>query len=356
MNYIQKRYKIIGLFITIVLLSFCYFLFAAAPDTLTLQGIVKTVNGEPISGEYLYQIKFWDASAGGSQIGSDTEGIINLLPSGRFNINVIPPPEVLLISDVWYSLYLDIDENGIDEDDLLTGRVKLLSTLYEPGAKGKGKPIVSAPPPGQGHTHDASAIISGELPDERISDDITISSDGFIEAEAIKSGTIDDARLSVNVTLQGNTFNGPNQLVQLDSSGQLPPGIGATPKGGIIMWSGSISSIPKGWALCDGTNGTPDLRDRFIVGATQDDNGVAKTNVKGSLMITGGESQHQLTINEIPSHTHSEGKCLGSGGTTDFKGGSSENPWGSGETGSAGGGQPHENCPPFYSLAFIVKL
>ena len=39
------------------------------------------------------------------------------------------------------------------------------------------------------------------------------------------------------------------------------------PAGGIIMWSGSTASIPSGWAICDGNNGTPDLRDRFVVGA-----------------------------------------------------------------------------------------
>lgn len=42
---------------------------------------------------------------------------------------------------------------------------------------------------------------------------------------------------------------------------------GNVPQGGIIMWSGSIASIPADWALCDGTNGTPDLRDKFVVGA-----------------------------------------------------------------------------------------
>jgi|TARA_R110002126_G_scaffold188974_1_gene337303 hypothetical protein len=45
------------------------------------------------------------------------------------------------------------------------------------------------------------------------------------------------------------------------------PSVSAVPAGGIIMWSGSIGSIPSGYYLCDGTNGTPDLRDRFVVGA-----------------------------------------------------------------------------------------
>jgi hypothetical protein len=45
------------------------------------------------------------------------------------------------------------------------------------------------------------------------------------------------------------------------------PSVSAVPSGGIIMWSGSIGSIPSGYVLCNGSNGTPDLRDRFIVGA-----------------------------------------------------------------------------------------
>src|SRR5262245_17336895 len=44
-------------------------------------------------------------------------------------------------------------------------------------------------------------------------------------------------------------------------------GVGAVPKGAILMWSGALDAIPAGWALCDGREGTPDLRDRFVVGA-----------------------------------------------------------------------------------------
>jgi len=46
-----------------------------------------------------------------------------------------------------------------------------------------------------------------------------------------------------------------------------PASAPAIPTGGIILWSGSTGSVPSGWLLCDGTNGTPDLRDYFIVGA-----------------------------------------------------------------------------------------
>lgn len=67
------------------------------------------------------------------------------------------------------------------------------------------------------------------------------------------------------------------------------------PVGGIIMWSGSVSNIPDGWTLCNGQNGTPDLRDRFILGA-----GAAKQ--PGD---TGGSETATLSTLNLPAHSHS---------------------------------------------------
>ncbi len=61
------------------------------------------------------------------------------------------------------------------------------------------------------------------------------------------------------------------------------------------MWSGAIADIPANWSFCNGSNGTPDLRDLFIVGAKQDDAGVAKSNITGSLQQTGGSVSHTHT-------------------------------------------------------------
>lgn len=71
----------------------------------------------------------------------------------------------------------------------------------------------------------------------------------------------------------------------------------SVPIGGIIMWSGTASDIPAGWHLCDGSNGTPDLRNRFVMGAG------------GSYSVgsTGGSNTHTMTIQEMPSHSHSSG-------------------------------------------------
>lgn len=67
---------------------------------------------------------------------------------------------------------------------------------------------------------------------------------------------------------------------------------GVVPVGGIIMWSGTIATIPANWHLCDGTAGTPDLRNRFVVCADADDSGVAKTTVAGGATQTGGAATH----------------------------------------------------------------
>jgi len=131
------------------------------------------------------------------------------------------------------------------------------------------------------------------------------------------------------------------------------------------MWSGSIAEIPDGWALCDGTNGTPDLRDRFIVGAGN----------SYSIGDTGGENFHTLTVDEMPSHSHevNDPGHFHSGdtyrrdtqGVTSGSEGVADNKWGSENVdiaytgitiGNTGGDQSHENRPPYYALAFIMKL
>lgn len=138
----------------------------------------------------------------------------------------------------------------------------------------------------------------------------------------------------------GQTFTPPQPEVQM-------------PVGGIIIWSGSQSDIPTNWQLCDGTNGTPDLRNRFVVGAGN----------QYTVGNTGGEATHKLTVNEIPSHTHSFSingnvgtntiEATYSGGTTVI----SDPLYISSLTSSqTGGSRPHNNLPPYYALCYIMKI
>ena len=176
------------------------------------------------------------------------------------------------------------------------------------------------------------------------------------------------------------------------------------PVGFIGMWSGSIVTIPSGWGLCDGTSGRPDLRDRFIVGA-------GNTYSIGS---TGGANTVGLSVGNLPSHSHtfsglvtvveagahnhsayadtvgnhahtlsltapfSSGGIISPGTITDGSAGGSTTTAAagahshaitvvgvgnhnhtasvSGTNSSVGSGEAHENRPPYFALAFIIKL
>lgn len=117
------------------------------------------------------------------------------------------------------------------------------------------------------------------------------------------------------------------------------------PTGVIVMWSGAANAIPSGWALCNGSNGTPDLRNRFIVGAGSTYN----------VGATGGADTVMLTVAQMPSHYHSYQIAEAYAGTNTSQGvfrilgGITQN------TSSTGGGQSHENRPPYYALCFIIK-
>jgi len=120
------------------------------------------------------------------------------------------------------------------------------------------------------------------------------------------------------------------------------------PSGGIILWSGASTAIPTGWALCNGSSGTPDLRNRFVVGA-------GSTYAVGA---TGGEAAHTLAISELPNQKLTVSRTFNTGGSaTALSATSGGTPVESNaffET--AGGATAHENRPPYYALCYIMKL
>jgi microcystin-dependent protein len=179
-----------------------------------------------------------------------------------------------------------------------------------------------------------------------------------------------------------------------DESGLEYASVEAFVRGMIMLWSGTIATIPAGWALCNGQNGTPDLRNRFVVGAG------------GNYAIgdTGGADQVTLTTQQIPAHSHSASVGTAGShshtGTTNTTGEHTHSgPRGDGgayfgsyyqtrssnvngtittsssgahshtlsinaagahthtvTVDSTGGSHPHENRPPYYALAYIMKL
>ena len=121
---------------------------------------------------------------------------------------------------------------------------------------------------------------------------------------------------------------------------QTATGSGATiPAGLIAIWSGATGSIPTGWTLCNGSNGTPDLRNSFVIGA-------------GSTYAVGATGGSANAI--VVSHTHDIVNVASTGVTTSF---SSVTGTASGvvTTNSAGASGTNANLPPYYALAFIMK-
>jgi microcystin-dependent protein len=143
-----------------------------------------------------------------------------------------------------------------------------------------------------------------------------------------------------------------SSMVLTDSDGNLSSI--PFPKGIVVIWSGNLADIPKGWALCDGTQGTPDLRGRFVLGVNPSDN---KNDLTARPMkTTGGAETHTLTVEEMPSHVH---KILQETNNSCNCGGGGCACGGFGyvaDSKEAGSNNPHNNMPPYFALAYIMKL
>jgi len=139
------------------------------------------------------------------------------------------------------------------------------------------------------------------------------------------------------------------------------------PAGLIALWSGAIAAVPADWVFCNGGSSTPDLRDKFIVGAKQDDGGVAKTNLTGSLTQSGGTAtltglsgSHILLTTEIPAHAHNidvKQNYTDSGSVVAVASQqlAATTTLASASAGGGGGHTHTDEIPPYYALAFIMK-
>jgi len=196
------------------------------------------------------------------------------------------------------------------------------------------------------------------------------SGDPFtVSGTLVASGTID---VTGGFKLDGSAGTS-GQVMLSAGSGNTPTWGSGFPSGGIIMWYGTIATIPSGWYLCNGSNGTPDLRNKFIVGAYQDSSGTAYTTITGSNTQTGG-SKDAIVV----SHTHTATSTVTDPGHNHTVTSTSSPPYNAGgnavmgpatqttststtgitvatsisTTGSSG---TDANLVPYYALAYIMK-
>jgi hypothetical protein len=145
------------------------------------------------------------------------------------------------------------------------------------------------------------------------------------------------------------------------------PVVNSIPTGVITMWSGTIATIPSGWLLCDGTNSTPDLRNRFIVGAYSDTAGVAYTTITGANTQIGGSKDaivvshtHTATVTD-PGHFHTGAVVSGSAASGGGPLAAANSNTGTATTGisvansTTGSSGTNANLVPYFALAYIMK-
>jgi len=199
------------------------------------------------------------------------------------------------------------------------------------------------------------------------SGNVTASGTTTLSGTAIASGTLN---VTGNLQLDGSAGSSGQVIV---SSGSGTPIWGSGfPSGGIIMWSGSIASIPSGWYLCDGNNGTPNLKDRMVIGAGNlyavNATGGSKDAIVVSHTHTGsaaavGDHQHEVfgfwhwvdeSIEIMATRLKSTDQSA-SGRDDDQTSGLAGGHSHSLTINSTGSSGTNANLPPYYALAFIMK-
>lgn len=200
----------------------------------------------------------------------------------------------------------------------------------------------------------------------------------FLAANALSASSIVNSTNSQVATIVGTNFgiNNPNPGTTLDVGGTVTAtslkvngpatvsgavtaasfsGNGTIPIGGIILWSGSPSAVPAGWALCNGYNGTPNLLDRFVVGA----------GGSYSSGANGGSTSQTLSVAQMPAHSHVINYQTGEGiyyaaiqtGWWDYSylpSSTASSPQVT--TALTGSGQSFSILPPYWALAYIMRV
>ena len=307
---------------------------AASSAQFAYQGVLKDSNGNPLTGTQEVELRLYDAATGGHLLWGRAYAVL-LDANGLFNITV----EDNTGSTISGAPTTFLDTVFAQNDNIFIG-LTVVGSSGEIVPRQKLLPVPFATVAANVSRASGNFSVAGKL----TATNATFSAE--LTASTLKvtgQSTVGTLTASGGATVTGD----------LKVSGKII-GYGTVPVGGIIMWSGSRNDIPAGWALCDGTDGTPNLCDRFIVGA-------GNQYLVGA---TGGTNEVTLTVEQMPSHQH-DYKFYGADNTGGWD---SDNYFydrsahykddrhlNTKHTENTGGGQPHENRPPYYALCFIMR-
>ena len=313
----------------------------AASAQFPYQAVLKNANGTAMSGTKTVEIYLYNQATGGTKLWGRSYSVL-LDSNGMFNIEVSDSKGTAIgnqsstldaVFAANQEIYIALKVSNSTGE--ITPRQKLLSVPFAAVAS---------------NVANASGNFS-------VTGALTAKSAAITDGLTAKSVTVNGAASAGSVTSTGNATVSGNLTV----SGTIE-GCGIAPVGTIIMWN--QSNIPNGWSLCNGqkVNGiqTPDLRDRFIVGA----------GLGYNIGDRGGANTVTLAADQMPKHRHSysftgadlagaykkdnffynQGRKysdLTNSKWTDYAGGPSN--------GAEGSATPHENRPPYYAIYFIMR-
>ena len=325
-----------------------------APAVINYQGRLYDPSlggtGGPMTGTQQVQFRIWDSLTGGTLIWG-RQFPVSCTTEGVFNV---------LLNDG--GTWLAGATNQLPAAFLGKDRFLELTVVGHGAAISPRQQLVSAPFAMQSaYAVDASSATRGFT----VAGGLVVSGGATVNGSAALNN---DVEVKGNATLRGTAQVAGNLTVNSPSAFA---GYGTIPIGGIILWSGASAEIPDGWTLCDGStvNGhpTPNLRDRFVVGAG------------GAYAVgaTGGSNQVTLSTGQMPVHGHPykdayyieaygpDHSPSGGGSTavgskiTGSDGTDNDNQyfyWRAMTTDNAGNGESHENRPPYYALCYIMRV
>lgn len=358
-------------------------LWAASTTSFTYQAALRDehgnvlTNGEAVARNFHVKLRLWNQPASGDllwgrtfNVMTDEEGLFNLEVSDQGGALPDETPKYAGLKEAFLAtnageIYVGLEVDGSTGE--IVPRQRLLAVPYAAiaddvrGISGDivadgnitvGSGDVMITPDGFSHSSGTSTF-AGLV----ANGDVTVA--GAIKANGgltVSGGTVTvqtDVEIAKEKTLKANGGLAVEGVLSVGGSEVVP-----VPLYGIIMWTKKDLPDKEHWAVCDGKNNTPDLRDRFIVGA-----GSAYTYGD-----KGGEATHTLTANEMPPHSHTyygDDQLDADGHTTrdstqpgydaDSESGAGY-PAGYFRTTEAGGGQSHENRPPYFALYYIMRI
>ena len=356
----------------ITLAAMLAFAASAVETSIAYQGVLKNAAGtEAITGSQKITFRLYTEATGGTALWESTKSV-TLDANGLFSVELAddsnPKEGTPRLADALRearggTLYIGLEVK--DSAGEILPRQKILMVPYA-----------------------SYAADVSYASDEFVVDGKATLKSAEIDSAFIANGTAefrDKATFAQEVTFSGNVTAKDSATITAKTI-NATNGNGIIPVGGIIMWSGAIKNIPAGWALCDGNDGRPNLTSRFIVGAKVDKANYSDQNEKDGEYYTGqtgGYNEVKLALNQIPKHRHEyagddqlvgidsectekirltnknsaydadsrldmpkewQSKVYG----TSYEGGDS--------TQSDRPTVAHENRPPYYALAFIMRV